>query len=189
MPSQALRYWLDERARSLDEIEHAHRRVGGTDRGRRRRTQQLNYAYVLLLSSQFQGFCRELHDECIDLLVQLITPVGFRMASRSMLLQNRRLDSGNPNPGNLGSDFNRFGLEFWDAIDRLDVRNPNRRGELHELNLMRNAIAHHDARILTARRLRLRKVREWRRVCDNLAPYFDEVMRAHLESLTGVSPW
>ena len=62
-----------------------------------------------------------------------------------MLVQNRKLDSGNPNPGNLGSDFNRFGLEFWDAVDQLDVRNPDRRGELQELNVMRNAIAHHDS--------------------------------------------
>jgi hypothetical protein len=189
MPSQALRCWLDERARSLDEIEHAHRRVGGSARGRRRRTQQLNYAYVVLLSSQFQGFCRELHDECGRFLVQSIRPVGFQRAVRSMLTQNRRLDSGNPNPGNLGSDFQRFGLEFWNAVDQLDVRNPDRRGELQELNAMRNAIAHHDPRILAVRRLRLRKVKEWRRVCDNLAPYFDEVLRAHLESLTSVSPW
>ncbi len=106
-----------------------------------------------------------------------------------MVQQNRKLDSGNPNPGNLGSDFNRFGLVFWNAVDRLDVRNPDRRDELHELNVMRNAIAHHDRRILTVRRLHLRQVREWRRVCDNLAPCIDEVMRSHLESLTGVSPW
>jgi hypothetical protein len=189
MPSQALRDWLDQRARSLDEIEHAHRRVGGPARGRRRRTQQLNHAYVLLLSSQFQGFCRELHDECVGFLVQSIAPVEIQEAVRSMLMENRRLDSGNPNPGNVGSDFNRFGLKFWDAVYLLDVRNRDRRGELEELNVMRNAIAHHDPRILAARRLRLRKVKEWRRVSDNLATCFDEVIRAHLESVTSVSPW
>lgn len=189
MPSQSLRCWLDERARSLDDIEHAHRRVGGSARGRRRRTQQLNHAYVLLLSSQFQGFCRELHDECVGFLVQWITPMGIQDAVRAMLTENRKLDSGNPNPGNLGSDFNRFGLKFWDAVYQLDVRNQDRRGEIQELNVWRNAIAHHDSRILAVRRLHLRKVREWRRVCDNLAPCFDEVMRAHLESLTSVPPW
>lgn len=189
MPSIAFRCWQDVRARSLDEIEHAHRKVGGSARGRRRRTQQLNHAYVVLLSAQFQGFCRDLHDECIDHLVQSIMPVGFRGASQLMLVQNRRLDSGNPNPGNLGSDFNRFGLRFWDAVDRLDVRNPDRRGELQELNVLRNAIAHNDLTILSVRRLRLRKAREWRRVCNSLAPHFDEVMRAHLGSVRGVSPW
>jgi hypothetical protein len=170
MPSKALHRWLDERSRSLEEIEHAHRRVGGSARGRRRRTQQLNYAYVLLLSSQFQGFCRELHDECVGFLVQSIAPVGVQDAVRAMLSENRKLDSGNPNPGNLGSDFNRFGLKFWDAVYLLDVRNPDRRGQLQDLMVMRNAISHHDPRLLAVRRLRLRKVREWRRVCDNLAP-------------------
>ncbi len=106
-----------------------------------------------------------------------------------MLTQSRKLDSGNPNPGSLGSDFNRFGLDFWAEVDRLDVRNPDRRGALHELNAMRNAIAHDDPGIIGVRRLRLRKAREWRRVCDNLAPCFDEAMRTYLESLTGVSPW
>jgi len=189
MPSQSLQCWLGERARSLDDIEHAHRRVGGSARGRRRRTQQLNYSYVLLLSSQFQGFCRELHDECVGFLVQWIAPVGFQEAVREMLNQNRKLDTGNPNPGNLGSDFNRLGLKFWEVVYQLDVRNRGRKGELDELNVLRNAIAHHDPGILAVRRLRLRKVREWRRVCDNLASCFDEVMRAHLESMTGVSPW
>ncbi len=157
MPSQALQRWLDERVRSLDDIEHAHRRVGGSARGRRRRTQQFNHAYVLLVSSQFQGFCRELHDECVGFLVQSIAPAGIQDALRAMLAENRKLDSGNPNPGNLGSDFNRFGLKFWDAVYLLDVRNPDRRGELQELNVMRNAIAHHDPKILAVRRLRLRE--------------------------------
>ena len=92
---------------------------------------------------------------------------------------------GNPNPGNIGSDFNRFGLDFWDAVDRLDARNRTGVIELQELNVMRNAIAHHDPKILAVRRLHLRQVSEWRRVCENLAHCFDEVMRAHLESMTG----
>jgi hypothetical protein len=189
MPSQSLRCWLDERARSLDDIEHAHRRVGGSARGRRRRTLQLNYAYMVLLSSHFQGLCRELHDECVRFLVQSIAPVGLQEAVRSILTENRKLDSGNPNPGNLGSDFKRFGLTFWDAVDLIDVRNRARRRDLQELNGWRNAIAHHDARSLAIRPLHLRQVREWRRVCENLALCFDEVMRAYLESITGASPW
>jgi hypothetical protein len=189
MPSIALRCWQEERARSLDEIEHAHRKVGGSARGRRRRTQQLNHAYVLLLSSQFQGFCRELHDECVRFLIQWIAPAGMREPLRIMLVQNRKLDSGNPNPGNLGSDFNRFGLAFWEEVDRRDVRNRDRHDELSEINAWRNAIAHHDPGILATRRLHLRKVREWRRLCDNLAADFDGVMRAYLESITRTSPW
>jgi hypothetical protein len=189
MPSLALQTWLTVRKQALDEIENAHRRVGGTRRGRRHATRQLNYAYAVLLSAQFQGFCRELHDECIRYLVQWITPVGLRTAFEKSLLLGRKLDTGNPNPGNLGADFGRFDLEFWDEVDRLDDRSPDRRGQLRDLNEWRNAIAHHDVKVLALEPLHLDDVREWRRVCENLAPCFDEVMRSHLESITGASPW
>src|SRR5215831_5869900 len=141
MPSLALRTWRTARKQALDEIENAHSRVGGTRRGRRHATRRINYAYTLLLSSQFQGFCRELHDECVGLLVQWITPVGLRAAFEEILLQGRKLDTGNPNPGNLGADFGRFGFKFWNEVDQLDARNPDRRDQLSDLNEWRNAIA------------------------------------------------
>jgi hypothetical protein len=37
----------------LQEIENAHAAVGGTGRGRRYTTQQINRAFVMLLASQF----------------------------------------------------------------------------------------------------------------------------------------
>ena len=60
------------------------------------------------------------------------------------MVQNRKLNQGNPNAGNLGSDFNRFGLLFWDEARNLDFRNQARHNRLEELNLWRNAIAHQD---------------------------------------------
>ncbi len=189
MPSQPLQFWLTDRKKALDEIEAAHRRVGGTAPGRRHATQQLNYAYAVLLSSQFQGFCRELHDECMDRLLEWIMPVGARAGLRITLEMGRKLDAGNPNPGNIGSDFGRFGLKFWDRVYELDERNRTRRKSLQELNAWRNAIAHHDPELLATRSLRLRHVTDWRRVCENLAYSFDEVMRIHIGSITGSSPW
>jgi hypothetical protein len=189
MPSLALQHWLSVRKQALDEIESAHRRVGGTRRGRRHATRQLNYGYTLLLSAQFQGFCRELHDECVGLLVQWITPVGIRAAFEEILLQGRKLDTGNPNPGNIGADFGRFGLEFWKEVDKLDARNPDRRQELLKLIEWRNAIAHQDAKALAQKPLHLDEVREWRRVCENLVSSFDETMRLYIMSITAASPW
>lgn len=189
MPSRSLKNWLTDRKQALDEIEDAHRKVGGTSRGRRHATQQLNYAYAVLLSSQFQGFCRGLHDECIDCLLQWITPVGARAGLRITLELGRKLDVGNPNPGNIGSDFGRFGLDFWVEVDKVDARNRTRRDRLQSLNVWRNAIAHHDPEILATRPLHLRHVTDWRRVCENLAHGFDEAMRVHIGSITGSSPW
>jgi hypothetical protein len=189
MPSLALQRWLTVRKQALDEIENAHRKVGGTRRGRRHATRQINYAYTVLLSAQFQGFCRELHDECVDLLVQWITPVGLRKGFQETFVLSRKLDAGNPNPGNLGADFGRFGFRFWDEVNQLDVRNPERRDDLLALNQWRNAIAHQDSEFLAREPLHLDDVREWRRVCEFLASCFDEVMRLHIESITGASPW
>jgi hypothetical protein len=112
MPSVALLTWLTARAASLDEIENAHRSVGGSGPGRRTATQQINQAYAVLLSSQFQGFCRDLHTECAYLLAGRIAPASLQDAIRSDWQVYRKLDRGNPNPGNIGADFNRFGVIF-----------------------------------------------------------------------------
>ena len=71
MPSHSLVRWNGERADALDEIENAHVMVGGTERGRRYATQQINYSYAALLSGHFQGFCRDLHSECVDHVVAI----------------------------------------------------------------------------------------------------------------------
>src|SRR2546430_14989733 len=112
MSSLALGDWLGRRAAALDEIEHAHRSVGGTGPGRRYLTQQINQAYVVLLSSQFQGFCRDLHAECADHLVAPVVSPVLLAAYRDNLLFGRKLDTGNPNRGNIGSDFKPLGVSF-----------------------------------------------------------------------------
>jgi hypothetical protein len=112
MPSTAPRCWFGDRAAAPDEIENAHPPVGRTGRGRRSATQQINYASAVLLSSRFQAFCRDLHTESVDGLVAAFLPVIFRTTLRDEFLHNQKLDRGNPNPGHLGADFNRLGLDF-----------------------------------------------------------------------------
>ncbi len=193
MPSSALQEWSAERAAALDEIEHAHRTVGGTGRGRRYLTQQINQAYAGLLSSQFQGFCRDLHDDCADHVVASVVSPVLRAMYRNNLVSGRKLDTGNPNPGNIGADFNRFGLLYWPAVAADHPRNPQRRQALEVLNRWRNAIAHNafapDMYKGSRPSLHLAKVQDWRRACDGLARSFDNVMRAHLLSVRGVAPW
>jgi hypothetical protein len=52
----------------------AHVAVGGAAAGRRWATQELNHAILLRLASEFQGFCRDLHDEAVLALVAAATP-------------------------------------------------------------------------------------------------------------------
>lgn len=189
--SLALRNWLGVRATQLDQIAHAHRAVGGTGRGRRYATEQINHAYAVLLSSQFQAFCRDLHSEAVDHMVSSVTPVPMQHVLRVRLLENRFVDRGNPTPGNLGSDFGRLGLVLWDALYADDARNTERRASLEELNAWRNAIAHQDfdpARVGT-NGLRLARVNGWRQRCSQLARCLDRVLRDHVATLAGSSPW
>lgn len=190
MPSASLQRWRSIRRSALDEIEDAHRSIGGGGRGRRYATQQINHAYTILLSSQFQGYCRDLHSECANYLVQAVTPVSLRTTFRNALVSNRKLDKGNPNPGNIGSDFNPFGLVFWDEVRNLDLRNQASQNRIEELNDWRNAIAHQDfTKFPGGSFLRLGRVRAWRASCNQLAVAFDSVMRQHIQMITGAVPW
>jgi hypothetical protein len=189
MPSNSLRLWRTTRRRELDEVEAAHGSVGGTGPGRRSATLQLNYSYALLLSAHFQGFCRDLHTEVAEYLARWLTTSSFQRIVRDLILLNRKVDSGNPNPGNLGSDFNRYGLDFWDHVIALSPKNATRRQRLDELNAWRNAIAHQDFARVGRRSLRLAQVRRWRASCDRLAECFDRVLFSYLQRETGADPW
>jgi len=178
--------------RELDEIENAHRSVGGGGRGRRYATHQINHAYAMLLSSQFQGFCRDLHSECVDHIVRVVNPTGLQTVLRAEFTLHRKLDRGNPSPGNIGADFARHGTNFWDEVQTHNRRNPLRMKHLEDLNNWRNAIAHQDfdpsklGRIIV---LRIRRIRTWRVACERLAISFDEILRQHIRRLIGTSPW
>ena len=176
---------------ALDEIENAHALVGGTERGRRYASQQINFAYAALLSSQFQGFCRDLHAECVDSIVSAM-PARVQAFTRIEFFWARSLSKGNPHPGALGSDFNRLGIDFWDAVDALDSRNRRRRESLQELIDWRNAIAHQDFdRVASGGipQLHLAKIRGWRSTVSVLSQHFDRAMYNYLRGLLDAEPW
>jgi hypothetical protein len=124
MPCSSRQRWFVVRAVALDHIENAHRSVHGSGPGARAATQQINQAYAMLLSAQFQGFCRELHSECIDFLVAPVADPNLRQMWYNNLLFGRKLDRGNPSPSNIGSDFNRLGLALWSQVDAHHARGP-----------------------------------------------------------------
>lgn len=144
MPSNAYARWVKSQAEKLDQIEKAHVSVGGSGRGRRYATDQINQAYVVLLASQFQAFCRDLHSECVAILVDGIEPASMKPIVRAELTRDRKLDKGNANPSNLGSDFKRLNVDFIQEVKRLHDRNAAMIARLEVLNQWRNAIAHQD---------------------------------------------
>lgn len=192
LPSIALQQWLDERVPRLDEVRAAHTAIAGPTRGRKYATQQVNQAYLLMVAGQFQGFCRDLHTEATDYLVSVVRPVALRNILRASLVGGRQLDRGNAQPGSLGSDFARLGLDLWPAILALHRWNATRRERLEELNAWRNAIAHQnfDPQRLGGRtEIWLQDVDRYRSTCQALTVMLDRVAREQVEALTGSRPW
>jgi hypothetical protein len=191
MPSRSLIRWNGERTDALDEIENAHVMVGGTERGRRYATQQINYSYATLLSGQFQAFCRDLYSESVDHIVALV-PAQVRGFLRVEFIWNRSLGRGNPHPGAIGSDFNRLGIDLWTEVYALDMRNERRRALLQELVDWRNAIAHQDFDPVApggVPTLHLARVRAWRSAVNALTRHLDQTMFNYLRALLGGDPW
>lgn len=191
MASASLRRWQSLRATELDRIAAAHRIVAISGAGKRWASQQMSHAYAMLLSSQFQGFCRDLHSECVDHIVRSIEPTILHTALRAEFVFARKLDRGNPNPGNIGADFTRLGLSFWEEVRALDAKNKDRQQMLEVLSEWRNAIAHQDFdhERLKPGAINLSVVTRWRRACNRLAVSFDRVMARHLAVITGSAPW
>jgi hypothetical protein len=192
MPSRALRNWQTRSRKVLDEVEAAHAVVGGGRGARGFARQQINQAYVVLLSSQFQRFCRDLYAEAVDCLGGRPEHEPLNSLLRGLLTRDRRLNRGNASPANIGADFERLGVSFWDSVRRRSVRNPVRQRRLEELNIWRNAIAHQDFSDPTFQgleRVSLAQVRVWRSACDALAVEFDRVIRLYLHEFFGTEPW
>lgn len=192
MPSRSLQTWQVDAQSALNEIEAAYRAVAGRGRGRRFAVQQITQAYVVLLSSHFQRFCRALHTECVEHLIGAPQYAAIRLIVYSSLVDGRKLNWGNANAGNIGADYARIGLDIWSGVHASSARSRQRQQKLEELNLWRNAVAHHDfnkARLAGRTQLTLSEVREWRRACNALALDFDRVARAYLIGITGQAPW
>jgi hypothetical protein len=198
VPSTALTTWRTAAKTELDEIVTAHSAVGGTGRGRRRATLQVNCAYTMLLASQFQRYCRDLHSEASDVLCAHVATTAdpwAEMLVRQRLTGNRKLDHGNANPGNIGSDFGLFGMGFWADVRAHHASNMGRQAHLEKLNGWRNAIAHQNfvkaPALDAAGRKTLRKadVTRWRDACGHLATSFDAVVATHVGGLVGTAPW
>ena len=196
MASKATERWRQSQLSALDQLEHAHIALEGSGPGRRFRTEQLNGAYIVMVASQFQMFCRNLHSEAANVMASAVANPLLRDAVFAAMTQRRWMDQGNADPRNIGRDFARLSMAFWVQVEALDSRNKSRRTRLRQLNIWRNGYAHQDfdfnpddRNIVLETRPTLVYVRIWRRACDNLVDQFDSAVRSHLTTLTGSTPW
>lgn len=177
----------------LDVHEQVRNARGGPGIG----ADQIQLALIRLLTSEFQGFARDLHDEGIAVVHDQMAgwnPVWARVVEQ-LLRNGRDLDRRNASPSALASDFDRFGLNLWPDLIRRDGRHARWHGSLERLNLARNAIAHDD--VGKFRRLHgdgvaldLHAFHAWRRAAEAVAVGIDRLLAEHLaETLCPRVPW
>jgi hypothetical protein len=65
--------------------------------------------YVMLLSGHFQGFCRDLYTECLQLCAAVVPP-RLSATVQAQFGAEVKLNSGNPTVPNIRKDFERFGF-------------------------------------------------------------------------------
>lgn len=190
MASAALVEWRSTRTGRLDQLTAAHAAVGGTARGRRFTTDQLNRAYLLAIAAQFQGYCRDLHTEAIDAVAGAVQPAPLAIIFRQGLTRRRNLDHGNPTPDKLAEDFARLGIAIWEQGASLDARIASRKQRLQRLMQWRNALAHDDpVRIKQHGALTLATAKGLRSACNGLATTLDRVVEDSLYQALGRAPW
>ncbi len=186
--SPALIRWNDERCAALDSLVAIHGKVVGGKRGRRYATRHLNRALFVALASEFQGYCRDLHDNAVFVMTD-----GFEPSSdlrlpilRNALVRGRKLDTGNAQPASLGSDFNVIGMDFWPAVERAyPTKKVRWQTFLTKLNDTRNAIVHRQDVKLAAldEPLTLATFRRWRSPLNGVVVVVD----AYLQDTAGKS--
>lgn len=196
MASASLARWQSARAQRLDNLVAAHHAVAGGTRGRKWLTAEVNHALIVRLASEFQGFCRDLHDEAIEAVLdaKLTTDHSMNSIVRALLENNRRLDSGNANWGNIGSDYARLGISM---ATELRTARPAKYSTwmqtLDRLNAARNAIAHDNRDELAAcealQPLTFRTFSQWRSRLTLIVVAVDAVTGRYLTDLNGTSPW
>jgi hypothetical protein len=199
MASKALSRWQTIRRNELDQLLSAHKKIGGDGPGRRYATEQLNFAYLVAVAAQFQGFCRDLHSEAAGAFVKGLPP-DISTILLVTLTKNRRLDQGNANDGTIAEDFGRLGMEgFWDLVasEGGKKHTARRLKRVRQMNMWPNAIAHNNFEQYQSSvdeldgRLRPRLVegKKCRVACETLATQIEAAVAKFLHHVVASAPW
>lgn len=190
MPSDAYVEWGGQRQARIAELLAAHATIGGSGRGRRWRTSQLNWALTLRIAGEFQGFARDLHTLAVAHFVDSVAQGNTALGNviQVQLTTNRALDHKNATPSSLASDFGRLGLELWPTLRVASSQALRWQVSLEALNKARNAIAHVNEDDLgrlagDGYPIRLRTIERWQRNLDGLASTMDDVVADYLDRL------
>jgi hypothetical protein len=193
--SRARTAWKTTRSAELDRVFSVHHELTGRGAGRRWEAEHLIGAIVARLVAEFQGYCRDLHDEAVDHVVGClgVTDPGLLALTRAAYIRGRDLNTGNPTWNALKNDFGRLEMRLQRDMDARFTSTPRLRQVLADLLYTRNAFVHaDDVKLMNCRNrqlLWLRQMRLWRGSLNRLVSSIDGAVGAHLKLLTGQNPW
>jgi hypothetical protein len=185
MSSTALIGWQTSRKARLDQM-FVNCATCGVD--------ALNQCYfevlAIRLASEFQGFCRSLHDECIEFVAGL-SPALTQLV-RNLLQYERKLDHKNASPDSLRLDFERFPIGLLVLLQQDSPPKANDWWKtIGDLNVARNAGAHDSEanRVKLSQPLTPNTCQTWRNDLDELVVAMDRVIKKEFLVKFGAEPW
>lgn len=188
MPSNSLKQWQTDRVPRLNAVDAQCDAVFALAPPSPELADENLRAYTMLLSAHWQGFCRDLHTECVQ-IVAAATPPAMQLMIQGQCLAERQLDGANPSYETIRRDFERFDFDLKPLLDASPANAP-RITRLGHLNKWRNYAAHHKTTLPPdGGPLSLATVRLWRTSCTELAAELDGIMYNQLQVLTGAAPW
>lgn len=143
--------------------------------------------YVLLLAAHFQGFCRDLHTECAQIIASKVRK-SLEILFQTQFTARRELDRGNANAKSIIEDFNRFDFAMKAQLNGI-VGASALKKSLYELNEWRNAAAHHNTALPTSGPLAVPLIRGWHNACDSLATAMDRILYTQVKAQLRRQPW
>jgi hypothetical protein len=185
MASISLRDWQGVRSARISRLVRAHALVGG-HYARRPPTLELKHAIVMRMASEFQGFCKDLHDEAAEAIAAALAPGDQKQQEliEFACTEDRRLNSGNARPEVLRQDFGRLQVDMWPGL----TQNFGVQAQA------RNCLAHDDTGKLSHLQsggwpITMVTIRDWRKSLDALATGMDVVVSERLALRLYYRPW
>lgn len=187
--SGALGAWNTSRADRLDRLAaRRHTVISGEEPPEDPDFVGLLYA---ALAAEFQGYARDLHDECAETVLQVAShlPNEILAIISNAATDNRGLDNRDATTQTIRQDFRIFGLSIWEWVQQAHGKPYVKwRAALDEVNTIRNAAVHSDTdHLASAIHEGLVTERHWqenRRMLTELAVAMNDAKDAYLNRFT-----
>ena len=186
MPSEALLKWRNVQTPILNELWTQYQ-VSSTLPPPSPLADENLRSYVVSLSGHFQEYCRSLHSESLQVLVDAL-PQPLRYSIQLLCENGIRLARDNVSFATLVADFNAFGFNL-SAEMKIDPGNAVLVTHLGLMNSARNFAAHRNPSPPAAGPLSPANIRTWEGSFDKLASVLEGILYNHLSTLLNRPPW